>query len=176
MTEHDLNVIITLPFKHVGGHFAVDSRCRKPFLVLVFAVILSILTIKHYLNPVDFEHKIDQSKPTATALQLAKSCPKQVIRITASDCYIGDFDYQDPRTHLSSDLTDVEIEVENGDFEVAKKIAVKRHYLGDAEMDFSLMGQSRHEGLFSIANTKGSATNFYRHTQSDLTGMVPLAL
>lgn len=141
----------------------MEGRCRKPFLVLIFAVILTILTINHYLNPVNFEQKIQKKKTVITALKAPKSYPRQLIRITASDCYIGDFDYQDPRTDFSSDLTDVIIEVENGDFEVAKKIAVKRQYLGDAEMDFNLKGPSGHEGLFTIANTRGPATNFYRH-------------
>lgn len=139
----------------------MEGRCRKPFLALIFAVMLTLLAARYCLNPTQFNQKTKKSTLVATFAPPAKSTPRQIITITSSNCYIEDFDYEDPRGFSSHDYSDVKIEVENDKAEPAKVVAVKRHYLGDAAVVFKLRGKIGHEGLFAVTNEKKTITSYY---------------
>jgi len=139
----------------------IERRCWKPFLVLIFAAILTLLAVKYCLREPQSQQKVKTTSPVVVVISPNRNQPRQVIRITAIDCWIKDFDYQDQRILSSSDQSDIRIETKGGDFNSSRGISVERYYLGDAEMAFELKGSVGFDGKISITNTKETKTDHH---------------
>lgn len=142
----------------------IERRCWKPFLVLIFAAILTLLAVKYCLKEPHPQKKVKTTSPVVVVISPIRNQPRQVIRITAIDCWIKDFDYQDQRMLTSSDQSDIRIEANCGDFNSSRGISVERYYLGDAEMAFELKRSVGFKGQINIANTKGSITDHHLYS------------
>lgn len=139
----------------------IERRCWKPFLVLIFAFILTLITAKCCLKDPYQQKKVKTTSPAVAVISPIKNKPRQVIRITARDCWIKNFDYQDQRMLSSSDQSDIRIEAKGGDFNSSRGILVERYYLGDAEMVFGLRRSVGFKGQIDITNIKGPTTDHY---------------
>jgi len=154
----------------------IERRCLKPFLFLVLAAIFTLLVVKHCLRDAPKQKKVETNTPLV-ATPSTKNKPRQVIMITASGCWIRDFDYQDQRMLSSSDQSDIRIEAKGGDFNSSRGISVERYYLGDAEMAFELRRSVGFEGQIGIANTKGKITDHHLYSiKFDKNGVVVVVI